>query len=379
MGKKSKDKTDNTLKMLGFHYQYLVIVEHALSASDDETIYIENRGDLAKSKEVIEIKHHNNPDYILDKHHIDFWKTLSNFKDKLVDIREYEYKKIVLLTTAIIKDDCPFYNWNNKEQKEKLKKLEKIKEGAPNTISQYINNIFNFNEEYSQDDLLFLLGKFIINDSHEDFNKKINSLCKLPSLKIIEEQKRKDFLLDFFGFIISKLNSEDGSWFFRMAEFNNYFRNHATKYINNLRPLPTLTTEENIYNPQKYSSRPFVQELKNIDIKRMEIENAVSDYHRYNSISIKLVGADIIFNDVLKNYYTKIKDSLSDIRQMVVLDCNSNSDLIKMSQRVYLKSKMMPLKNIEGIAINEEFFQRGSMHQIVDDKEHIWQIKDDEI
>jgi len=375
----NKEKTDNTLKMLGFHYQYLIIVEHALSASDDDTIYIENRGDLAKNKEIIEIKHHNDPNYILDKNHIDFWKTLSNFKDKLIDIKEYEYKKIVLLTTAIIKKDCPFYNWNDLEKGEKFRKLKSIKKHAPQAISKYVDNIFSFNEKYLQEDLLFLLDKFIINDSHEDFNKKINSLCKHFSLKVIEESKRKSFLLDFFGFIISKLNTKDGSWFFRMAEFNNYFRSHATKYINNLRPLPTLTSEENTYNPQKYSSRPFVQELRNIKIKRIEIESAVSDYHRYNSISIKLAGADIIFNDILKNYYTKIKDSLKDIKQIIVLDCNCSSDLIKMSQKVFLKSKMMPLKNIEGITINEEFFQRGSMHQIVDDNEHIWQIKDDEI
>lgn len=375
MGK--KNSTDNTLKMLGFHYQYLIVIDYALSTtSEEDTILIEKVGDFSTNQEIVEIKHHTDSNHILSNNHIDFWKTLSNFKNKLKDIREYEYKRLILLTTSIIKEDSSFYNWNNKKADEKLRVLENIKSsGIPDGIEKYVSNIFTFDNAYSKDDLKYLLKMFIINENHLDFSRKINRIIKYQALRPIKDNElKRQFIFDCFGFLIKIMDPKTGEWAFRLSDFYNFYRMQIRKYQEGDKFLPSLLPNELNYDSQKYSSRNFVRELVTIEIKNRDIVKAVDNYHKYNLTHIKLIDSDISFISPLEEYDKSIVDNLQDLREIAILDRLLTDTPTKVSQKLYYKSNQIELKNIEGISHNLEYFQKGVIHQIVDDGRHTWLI-----
>ena len=87
MNKKNTTTSDNTLKTIGFHFQYLIALECCLNSKRGEFIHIEQYGDVSDEKSMIEVKHHVYEHQKLSDRHSDFWKTLKNCVEnyKLLD------------------------------------------------------------------------------------------------------------------------------------------------------------------------------------------------------------------------------------------------------------------------------------------------------
>ena len=119
---------DATLQKAGDIYQYLIALKDCFDLADGDTLQIETNGDVSIINDMggrfqKEVKHHFGKSSISDKD-IDFWKTLANWYVDYVRVKDFS--NYILSTTATIKNTSPFFNWNNTEKNEKLKRLKEI-------------------------------------------------------------------------------------------------------------------------------------------------------------------------------------------------------------------------------------------------------------
>ncbi|POB09628.1 hypothetical protein CO251_15595 [Sulfobacillus sp. hq2] len=118
---------DATLTRLGDVYQYLFVVKNCLELKENEQIYVEQYGDIAKisPKDSVqtEVKHHLSEHNLSDRSE-DFWKSLRNW------LKNYDYaakfKSLILLTTSSIPATSAFYQWDLKHPTDRLSILKDI-------------------------------------------------------------------------------------------------------------------------------------------------------------------------------------------------------------------------------------------------------------
>lgn len=154
---------DATLQKAGDIYQYLIALKDCFDLADGDTLQIETNGDVSIINDMggrfqKEVKHHVGKSFISDRD-IDFWKTLANW---YVDYeRVKNFSSYILSTTATIREDSPFYGWNNTAKTEKLTRLKEI-----GTVSKKNEETFRFQynrifgNSYDENHLLEILDKF---------------------------------------------------------------------------------------------------------------------------------------------------------------------------------------------------------------------------
>ena len=139
-----KAVNDATEQKAGDIYQYLIALRDCFELEEGDTLQIEVNGDVSiltgsAGKFQKEVKHHFGNKNLSDRD-TDFWKTLANWYidyDRVKDFSHY-----ILSTTAKILNNSPFYDWNNIDKEEKLKRLNSI--GAVTKEKEYITGCLCF-------------------------------------------------------------------------------------------------------------------------------------------------------------------------------------------------------------------------------------------
>jgi hypothetical protein len=375
--KNKKANTDAIYSHLGDFFQYFVALESCLEADDGDFIYIEKYGDVTDSKTQTEVKHHIDPNHILSENHSDFWKTLKNWVIAHRDL--IDYQNLILLTTSNIRKNSKLYEWNAKTKEEKFAILESLRSEAPQSIEKFVNVVFGFNASYTQGVLLKILEKFRINYGQERIREKVDMIAKHPTFKVIPPKNRQKFIYVLLAKIQQYGIENQDHWVIPISEFNSYLQNCSKDYCNIRTPLPTLFKEEKA-EFSDYKERHFVKEIHKINYLR-EIPQAINDYHRANITTIFLCDDDYLFINSFRAYLEELKRDLSFEKDNFIMDCPDEelSTRQKYSKKCYIKCMGLPHKSIKGIANNEDFFQRGAIHQIVDEHSHSWLIKEEEI
>ena len=160
-----KAVNDATLTKLGDIYQYYIALLDCFELKDGQTLQIEVNGDvsiISNSGEGFqkEVKHHLTEKYLTDRD-IDFWKTVANWYEDYERIEDFS--EYILSTTAIVKNDSSFYQWNKKNEKDKLACLKMIGQDTKSreeTFRKQYDRIFT--EKYDENRLLKILNKFNI-------------------------------------------------------------------------------------------------------------------------------------------------------------------------------------------------------------------------
>ncbi|GEM_PF-344282 len=381
-----KVKTDATKKLMGPNYQYVIALECCLNAKEDETIYIEQRGDVVNSQFSFEVKHHYEEDHVLNERHIDFWKTLSNWVKDFKIFSGYDY--LILLTTSTVKEDTIFDKWNGLSKEEKLIGLKKIiQEKITETIRPFVETIFSYNDHYNEKDLLEVLDKARIRYNQKRIQEKIEELEKHNAFRGTPKKNRQHFIYNLLGNAILRNGIENPeSWEIYIGDFNNEFISQAKHYCSEEIPLPKPNSPVTNADVKPYQDRPFVRELRKIydedEEDEEDIRDAINDYHRANQTVALLCGVNgninVDFAGSIGEYQKKLLKDLRDEKKYheldLALDCQLNQRK-KKSRQCYIKCKQWSLKKISGISQNEDFFQRGIIHQIVEDGKHIWLIE----
>ena len=368
----AKFKNDTTLTRLGDQYQYLIALECCINAkSEEDIIYIEQRGDVATSDETTEVKHHSDREHKISDRHTDFWKTLKNWVENYEVISSY--KKYVLLTTSGINEKSNLFDWNVKTKEEKLEKITEIKKTkTTDTIKPFVEVVFTFNEKYTEKTLKEILDKFCISYNQPVIEDKVKELLEQPFFKPFPKKNRMPFLDLLMGYILSAGRENAKNWQIKISEFNCFVEKNSKNYTSESLPIPDTYKNVTI-TVSTFENRNFVKELKKVDLNEF-VQDAVNDYFRTQKTVIDVKNNDLFFTESFSHYQDNVISA--DLRliksncELDVVDRSNEAERIKHSKRTYFEAMQLKLKQIKGYVENKEFFQRGTIHTIVDSEEN---------
>jgi hypothetical protein len=368
---KPKFKNDSTKSKLGDQYQYLIALECCINAANDDVIYIEQRGDVATEDTSTEVKLHNSKNHKISDRHIDFWKTLNNLAENYEVISSY--KKLVLLTTSSIQEKSKLVGWNAMTKEEKLKTITGIKEEkVTDTIKDFVELVFTYNTKYTEKTLLEILDKFCISHDQPVIEDKVKELIESQFFKLIPKKNRKPFLDNLMGYILAEGREKAENWEIKASEFNSFVQSQTKNYASEAIPIPD-TYQDAKTEIEKFEDHNFVKEIKKIDFET-QLQDAVNDYYRTQKTVINIKNNDLYNPKSFSHYQDNIiAQDLKLIKQKCELDVadrRNTEERIKQSKKTYLDAMMMPVKQIAGYSDNKDFFQRGTIHTIINSEEN---------
>lgn len=367
--------TDATTKIIGFQYQKLVALLKSFEAKDHTNIYIECYGDVSDHSTSTEVKHSINPNKVLINTHIDFWKTLANIVD---DIKSFSaYSQLILHTTAKVKDDSIFFNWDTLSSKEKSDKILSITPTA--TIKKYFDKV----KKCKVKDLRKILDKFIIEHSKLDikpfYEKQI--LNHHSIINVVAEANREPLIERLMGYIDSMLISSvdnDYTWKINVDDFRSVFQSEIKKYVIDDYIFPIVKKQDVIV--EDVNDFNFIKKLKNIGYNDM-ISYAASDYLRAQKSRIKMIKARWSLSDELDYYDEEIADEINLTRTQhnsKIGDSDNSADIIKKSKSFYddCINKSQLRVSIEGVKGVRDYYPKGRIHfNVEENKSFSWSLK----
>lgn len=361
------DKVDDaSKKILGFKYQEMVALVKCLEAKDDTSIFLECYGDISDNKISIEVKHSIDPNKKLINTHIDFWKTIYNC---LQNYETYQfYSKLILHTTADIKEDSIFNGWNEKNSKTKLDDVLSIE--ATDTISKYVTYI----NEFDKTNLEKILNKFVINANEKSAKEYyIEILCNHPSvINAFKEEFRKPFINSLLGYISSRLiEANDYKWEINISSFREQFQSYLNHYKIEDLIFPSSNKEVNNVEQNKFR---FIQELKDIEYDT-KVGTAFKHYIKASDSQLMMITKRKSLSEALDNFDEDIKELIEDntITHTERLKTEKNYDLNEKSKRFIecTEEKVSTKKEIHGVKAVRDYYPKGRLYHCIEDDESL--------
>ena len=357
---------DATLTKAGDIYQYLIALRDCFELNDGETLQIEINGDVSIINNTgdlfqKEVKHHFGETFLSDRD-VDFWKTLANW---YVDYeRVKNFSQYILSTTAKIAKDSPFYEWDNIDKDEKLKRLKGIGEVSKKkeeTFRSQYNRIFT--DSYDENRLLVILDKFIIGAAKTSFQKRIE-------MDILEHS--------LLGRILKKVTKPPHKWEVAKKEFDEICQIEATAYgTKGSIPLPqeyikAVVSEE---ETRKLEQKKFVEAIREIEYTS-EITEAISDYWKTDMTVVNYFHNNLMYLESLELYIYELDKKLHRQKRISERDAKGQSfeKQIDTAQSLYDNVMMWDVCDFGSIIRNQGFFQRGIIHNIVDETDFRWKV-----
>lgn len=374
-------KNDATLNKLGDIYQYYIALFECFKMKENDKVLIEVRGDVSKVSKIdsfqMEVKHHIGDD-IINERNKDLWNTLKNWYKEYDRIKDFD--NLIFFTTSDILETSPFYKWELKSTKEKLKTLKSIgrtKKDKEATFRKLYKDIFS--DGYDETIMIEILSKVKI----ECKQKRIASINQDFKLFIpyIPEGNRQKFIAALLGLILEKVTHEPYYWEITYDIFVKMLQETMPLYINDsIQPIPTeyatLSPPDNEVNKLQ-NIKFFVQAIKNIDYNS-EIADAIMDYWRMNKTILHYYDNNFIFNKSILAYRDSLIKKLNYTKKNKIIDYKDSErkTQIKESKKMYNDIMAWDANPFESVNPNQSFFQRGIIHDIVDGKKFIWDIGD---
>lgn len=370
---------DATLNKAGDIYQYLIALRDCFELNDGDTLQIETNGDVSIINEVggrfqKEVKHHFGNKSISDRD-IDFWKTLANW---YVDYeRVKSFSNYILSTTATIQINSPFYGWNSMKKAEKLKCLKdigNITKEKEETFRRQYNKIFV--DSYNENCLLEILDKFTIEDAKASIEGISNEFSKY--IGHIPSENRDGYIGALLGEILIKVKNPPHKWEVTKAVFDEILQLQSTAYgTKGTAPLPKEYAKADVPKEKitTLKQKKFIASIREIQYDKM-IPDAASDYWKADLTVAKYFKNNLMYLESLDSYVEDLSTKMQ--------YCKANSDLnaeeatdkeqIRISKQLYNSVMSWNANDFGSIIRNQGFFQRGVIHNIVDETDFKWKV-----
>ena len=375
----SKAINDATLQKAGDIYQFLIALKDCFELNDGETLQIETNGDVSIINDMggrfqKEVKHHFGNKSISDRD-IDFWKTLANW---YVDYERVKtFSNFILSTTATIQSDSPFYSWNyisKTEKLERLKAIGAISNEKEETFRKQYNRIFG--DSYDESRLLEILSKFTI----EAGKTAINGISAEFSKYVghIPSENRDRYIGALLGQIQIKVKDPPHIWEVTKPAFDEILQIQSNAFgIRGIVPLPDEYAKVDVPKDKitTLEQKKFVASIREIKYIE-EIPNAMSDYWKADLTVAKYFKDNIMYLKSLDLYMDDLSEKMRYSKATSNLDAEgaNEAEQIKISKRLYNNVMGWEANDFGSIICNQGYFQRGVIHNIVDETDFKWKV-----
>lgn len=377
-----KAVNDATLVKLGDIFQYLIALRDCFELEDQERIQIEINGDVSLINDgggrfQKEVKHHLNKQRLRERS-IDLWKTLANWYEDYARIKDFS--ALIFYTTVDISKDSVFAGWNDKEKEDKLNILKRIGSEVK-TREEKFREQYNriFSEEYNESQLLLILDKFTIESSRKNIVGVSDEFTRY--IGHIPKENRDAYIGALLGQILIKVKNPPHNWEVTRADFDEILEKESVAHgCDREIPLPAAYADESVSDEEasRLKHKKFVSAIRDIQYDKM-IPDAISDYWKTDMTIIRYFQDNLVYLESLDSYMREIEGKLKYEKEDKILDLEeSNSiDEIKLSKRLYNTAMRWDAKDFGTIIRNQDFFQHGVIHNIVDQGKFNWKVGDE--
>lgn len=380
-----RDKTvtravnDATLQKAGDIYQYLIALRDCFELNDGDTLQIETNGDVSIINDVggrfqREVKHHFGNTSISDRD-IDFWKTLANW---YVDYeRVKNFSNYILSTTATIKSDSPFHSWNNIKKTEKLKCLKDIGATSKKTEETFRNQYNRiFGDSYDESRLLEILDKFTIEAAKTSIDGISNEFSKYVGH--IPSENRDGYIGALLGEILIKVKEPPHKWEVTKSAFDEILQIQSAAYgTKGTAPLPNEYAKAVVPKDKitTLEQKKFVASIREIKYDKM-IPNAMSDYWKADLTVAKYFRDNLMYLESLESYMEDLSAKMQYSKANSDLNAEGATEegQIRISKQLYNGVMSWDANDFGSIIRNQGYFQRGVIHNIVDETDFKWKV-----
>lgn len=375
----TKATNDATLQKTGDIYQYLIALRDCFELDDGDVLQIETNGDVSIIRKMgggyqKEVKHHFGNNTLSDRD-IDFWKTLANW---YVDYdRVKNFSNYILSTTATIKNGSPFYDWNTTNETTKLRRLNNI--GAPikkreEGFREQYNKIFGVS--YDESRLLEILKKFTIDAAKTSIDGISSEFSKF--IGHIPAENRDGYIGALLGQILIRVKDPPHKWEVTKQEFEEILQQVTPIYANKgTAPLPSEFKDADIPKDSysKLEQKKFVSSIREIQYDK-KIPEAISDYWKAELTIGRYFMDNFMYLESLDSYRKDLSLKLQLNKENSELDAEGVSDeeRIRISKKLYNNVMSWNSNDFGSIIRNQGYFQRGVIHNIVDETDFRWKV-----
>lgn len=375
----AKAVNDSTLQKAGDIYQYLIALRDCFDLSDGDTLQIETNGDVSIINDMggrfqKEVKHHFGNTSISDRD-IDIWKTIANW---YVDYeRVKDFSNYILSTTATIQSDSPFHNWNNIKNTEKLTRLKDIgaiSKEAEKTFRNQYNRIFD--ASYDENRLLEILDKFTIESAKTSINGISNEFSKY--IGHIPPENRDGYIGALLGEILIKVKNPPHKWEVNKSAFDEILQIQSTAYgMKGTAPLPNEYAKAVVPKDKitTLEQKKFVSSIREIEYDKM-IPSAMSDYWKADLTVAKYFKDNLMYLESLESYTEELTVKMQYAKANSDLNAEgaAETEQIRISRQLYNGVMGWDANDFGSIVRNQGYFQRGVIHNIVDETDFKWKV-----
>ena len=370
---------DATLQKAGDIYQYLIALRDCFELNDGDTLQIETNGDVSIINDVggrfqREVKHHFGNTSISDRD-IDFWKTLANW---YVDYeRVKNFSNYILSTTATIKSDSPFHSWNNIKKTEKLKCLKDIGATSKKTEETFRNQYNRiFGDSYDESRLLEILDKFTIEAAKTSIDGISNEFSKYVGH--IPSENRDGYIGALLGEILIKVKEPPHKWEVTKSAFDEILQIQSAAYgTKGTAPLPNEYAKAVVPKDKitTLEQKKFVASIREIKYDKM-IPNAMSDYWKADLTVAKYFRDNLMYLESLESYMEDLSAKMQYSKANSDLNAEGATEegQIRISKQLYNGVMSWDANDFGSIIRNQGYFQRGVIHNIVDETDFKWKV-----
>lgn len=370
---------DATLQKAGDIYQYLIALKDCFDLSDGDTLQIETNGDVSIINDMggrfqKEVKHHFGKNSISDRD-IDFWKTLANW---YVDYERVKgFSNYILSTTSSIKDSSPFYNWNNITKFEKLNRLKSIgaaSKGKEKEFRSQYNRIFG--DSYDENHLLVILDKFTIEAAKPSIAGISNEFSKYVGH--IPSENRDGYIGALLGEILIKVKNPPHKWEVTKSAFDEILQAQTVAYgTKGTAPLPNEYAKAELPTDKitTLEQKKFVASIREIKYEKM-VPSAMSDYWKADLTVAKYFRDNLMYLESLEAYTEDLSVKLRYSKANSDLNAEgaTEQEQIRISKQLYNDVMVWDANDFGSIIRNQGYFQRGIIHNIVDETDFKWKV-----
>lgn len=375
----NKAINDATLQQAGTIYQYLIALKDCFELNDNDTLQIEIQGDVSIINNLgglyqKEVKHHFGEKNLSDRD-IDFWKTLANWYTDYD--RAITFSHLILCTTATISSSSSFTKWNDSSKEEKLRIVKNIgaqtKEKEETFRNQY-NRIFN--DTYDEEHLINILDKFTISSSQESLNGISSEFSKY--IRTIPEANRDGYIGALLGRILKKITDPPHKWEVTKKEFDEICQVESVAYgTNGSVPLPKEYAMVTVPDSETtiLERKRFVTAIREIEYDS-EIVKAISDYWKANMTIAKYFKDNLIYWESLDEYVDTLSSKMGYAKSNCEIEANGldSKQKLQISKKLYNGVMQWDANDFGSIVRNQGYFQRGVIHNIVDEGDFKWKV-----
>lgn len=372
MKRLSQDSSDS---IKGIVFQFYHAISHCFDLLEDQSLYIEKYGDVSiEGKDNIEIKAYEEN---LTDNHENFWKTLLNWL--LDDFPNWNYTRLLLITTQNIGPNSRLLEWNKKTAANKLDVLRAIhstaqrkykesgKKEKPSSL-KLMDQVFLTGD----DKLLEVLAKFHIYDSSPTLKDEYKVILQKHGKGILEKNKEQ-FIAALLGFILKPRTIETNGWEITYETFTKEVEKLTEQYCTNTKIFPRQHLDDLVIKTDVPRKEEYIKKI--IDI---EYEEVLSDAHINYMGALNTILEE--FNEGtskkrLQNYCSDLLEKFQIKYRMACRNCSEN--VIKESKDFFDECMYEDSPSFSGYDIPPSKFKNGVLHMEMDDldKDLKWKIK----